>query len=204
MVTTLSASPRVSRITGRNLGSFEPRLVPAGEYPAGSEILDDIFTRRKILLGNSSRSLPCLKFGSSWGRRKMEGRKEGYNLVFRLKRIIEGIFLRFKYVCTFFLFLVQIQIFYTFNSFLLRKHDSEKSFENILEDILESDAKGARKCIEECFIVLSRERERGGGEDMAKIHCLSISAVYNAIQFNDRDLKAQRKLPSARFVSYCR
>lgn len=72
------------------------------------------------------------------------------------------------------------------------------------EDILE---KGARKCIEECFIVLpgakEREREREA-KDMAKIHCLSISAVYNAIQFNDRDLKAQRKLPSARFVSYCR
>lgn len=120
---------------------------------------------------------------------KKNGRKEkgdGNNLVFWLKRIIcmenEGIFLNM----------------YSSNSSFL----SYRWFWKILkisEDILES--KGARKCIEECFIVLPNARER---EDMAKIHCLSISAVYNAIQFNDRDLKAQRKLPSARFVSYCR
>ena len=176
--------PTVSRI-------MEFRIVRGSSRPGLVNIQLEVksWMRRKILLGNSSRSLPCLKFGSSLGRRKMEGRKEkGNNLVFWLKRIIcmenEGIFLNM----------------YSSNSNFL----SYRWFWKILkisEDILEFDSKGARKCIEECFIVLPNARER---EDMAKIHCLSISAVYNAIQFNDRDLKAQRKLPSARFVSYCR
>lgn len=76
----------------------------------------------------------------------MEGRKEkGNNLVFWLKRIIcmenEGIFLNM----------------YSSNSNFL----SYRWFWKILkisEDILES--KGARKCIEECFIVLPNARER--------------------------------------------
>ena len=37
-----------------------------------------------------------------------------------------------------------------------------------------------------------------------KVHCRLISVAYNAVQFNDGDLEAQRKLPSARFVSHCR
>lgn len=77
---------------------------------------------------------------------KKNGRK-GNNLVFRLKWIIcmenEGIFLNM----------------YSSNSSFL----SYRWFWKILkisEDILEFDSKGARKCIEECFIVLPNARER--------------------------------------------